>query len=88
MHVLSGKDPLSTGNGSETSPVSVGGGNVQRKITPWKAMMREDGDLAGSSGHERAAARERAHPHLIVIGSLVDRLPNLGILTLSVWVVI
>jgi hypothetical protein len=83
MHSLSGKDPLSTGNGRETSPLG-GGGNVQRKITPWKAMMREDGDLAGSSGHERAAARERAHPHLIVIGSLVDRLPNLGIVTLSV----
>ena len=44
-------------------------------------MMRDavGGDLAGgSSGHERSAARERAHPDLIVIGSLVDRLPNLG----------
>jgi hypothetical protein len=48
-------------------------------------MMREEdgigggsGDLAGTSGHDRAAARERAHPDLIIIGSLVDRLPNLG----------
>jgi hypothetical protein len=41
--------------------------------------MLRDVELADTgSGNERAAARERAHPHLIVIGSLVDRLPNLG----------
>jgi hypothetical protein len=41
--------------------------------------MLRDVELADTgSGNERAAARERAHPHLIVIGSLIDRLPNLG----------
>ena len=72
---------MSTPSSISHSAVDCGGTNIQRKITPWKAMMRDavGGDLAGgSSGHERSAARERAHPDLIVIGSLVDRLPNLG----------
>ncbi len=41
--------------------------------------MLRDVELADTgSGNERAAARERPNPHLIVIGSLIDRLPNLG----------
>ncbi len=57
--------------------------NIQRKITPWKDMLQDidlaaGGSVGGASGCERAAARERAHPDLIVIASLVDRLPNLG----------
>ena len=54
---------------------SVDSHNIQRKITPWAAMMT-DADM----GLERrmTAGHRRAHEDLVVVASLVDKAPNLG----------
>lgn len=48
-------------NGSE-------GDTIQKKITPWKEMLETDDFFEN---------RVAAHPNLILVGSLVDRPPNL-----------
>lgn len=62
----------------EEDPSNPGGvGNVQKKITPWKQMLPDvDSLLAANAG--RKSARAGASNDLIVIASLIDRIPNLG----------
>ena len=47
--------------------------NVQKKITPWKQMLPDVNSLAVSSGRKTTATND-----LIVVASLIDRVPNLG----------
>lgn len=50
--------------------------NVQKKITPWKQMLPDVDSLAISSNRKKNNANSPID--LIVIASLIDRLPNLG----------
>jgi tRNA(Leu) C34 or U34 (ribose-2'-O)-methylase TrmL len=43
---------------------------IQKKIMPWMSMMEEE--------DESRSAKKRAFPDLILVTSLIDRLPNLG----------
>jgi hypothetical protein len=47
--------------------------NVQKKITPWKQMLPDVNSLVVSAGRKKTTTND-----LIVIASLVDRVPNLG----------
>ena len=47
--------------------------NVQKKLTPWNAMLGEL-DLEGRGG----SSRTRPHPGLLLVASLIDKVPNLG----------
>lgn len=47
--------------------------NVQKKITPWKQMLPDVNSLAVSATRKKKTTND-----LIVIASLVDRVPNLG----------
>ena len=55
--------------------VEGGGGDedgvIQKKVMPWMEMMEAEEDAA-------AGKRNTAFPHLVLVASLVDRLPNLG----------
>ena len=55
-------------------------GHIQKKITPWKQMLPDVDSLAVSSA--AAAGRKKSTQSttndLIVIASLIDRVPNLG----------
>lgn len=46
--------------------------NVQKKITPWDLLIQSDSEMT------RSTFRERKRHDLIVIASLIDKLPNLG----------
>ena len=48
--------------------------NVQKKVTPWKCMVAELG-VGGGAQDDR---KRSAGYDLIVVATLVDRLPNLG----------
>ena len=44
---------------------------IQKKVMPWTAMLDEDdGEATGDT--------PKAHPGLVVVASLIDKLPNLG----------
>lgn len=47
--------------------------NVQKKITPWKQMLPDVNSLVVSASRKRTTTND-----LIVIASLIDRVPNLG----------
>lgn len=47
--------------------------NVQKKITPWKQMLPDVNSLVVSASRKKTTTND-----LIVIASLVDRIPNLG----------
>ncbi|KZS02969.1 putative Methyltransferase TARBP1 [Daphnia magna] len=47
--------------------------NVQKKITPWKQMLPDVNSLVVSASRKKTTTND-----LIVIASLVDRVPNLG----------
>ena len=47
--------------------------NVQKKITPWKQMLPDVNSLAVSASRKKTTTND-----LIVIASLIDRVPNLG----------
>ena len=49
--------------------------NIQKKVTPWTWSLSDtDLGLVTSSRH----SHKRAHPHLLVVASLIDKTPNLG----------
>jgi len=66
---LVSKDPLVQQNESSE--------NVQRKITPWKSMNIETEQVEDIQ-QRFSKRKEREYEGLIVIASLIDRLPNLG----------
>ena len=47
-------------------------GVIQKKVMPWMEMMEAEEDAVAAEG------RRCAFPHLTLVASLVDRLPNLG----------
>ena len=47
-------------------------GAIQKKVMPWMEMMEAEEDAVAAEG------RRCAFPHLTLVASLVDRLPNLG----------
>ena len=47
---------------------------IQKKITPWANVLSD----LGLHGADQAAERVPDHPNLIMVASLIDRLPNLG----------
>ena len=64
------------GSGASSSSKSARPGpptNVQKKLTPWTAMLGEL-DLEGRGG----SSRQRPHPGLLLVASLIDKVPNLG----------
>ena len=67
--VLLGSGASSSGKSMRSSPPT----NVQKKLTPWSAMLGEL-DLEGRG----SSSRPRAHPGLLLVASLIDKVPNLG----------
>lgn len=47
--------------------------NVQKKITPWKQMLPDVNSLAVSASRKKTTTND-----LVVVASLIDRVPNLG----------
>lgn len=66
------------GQGKEVKG-ETGGQNVQKKITPWTSMLT-DKDIGDSLSRAGCVDQEgrRAHPDLMLVASLVDKVPNLG----------
>ena len=65
---------LGTGATTSKKPSKAGPPtNVQKKMTPWTAMLGEL-DLEGRAG----STRPRPHPGLLLVASLIDKVPNLG----------
>ena len=67
--VLLGSGASSTSKSLRSCPPT----NVQKKLTPWNALLGEL-DLEGRGG----SSRPRAHPGLLLVASLIDKVPNLG----------
>jgi len=65
------------GQSREKNSCSETGPNVQKKITPWTSMLG-DSDIGGSSTRDSLEDQKRDHADLIVVASLVDKVPNLG----------
>jgi len=59
----------------ESPAVNLQAENIQRKITPWKSMNIETGH---QESQRFSKGKKREYEDLIVIASLIDRLPNLG----------
>ena len=64
---------------AEEASMEQATGHIQKKTTPWKQMLPDVDSLAVSSA--AAAGRKKSNQStndLIVIASLIDRVPNLG----------
>jgi len=81
---MMGKEPSSlascaptklTPKNPQTNTTEKSAENIQRKITPWKSMNIET-SVEDSQRFSKSKVRE--YEDLIMIASLVDRLPNLG----------
>lgn len=57
----------------ESTETSGAVDNVQKKITPWKQMFPDLDTLTLTAGRKKSSTND-----LIVIASLIDRIPNLG----------
>lgn len=55
------------------SPAMASVRNVQKKVTPWKQMLPDVNNLVVSASRKKTSTNE-----MIVIASLIDRVPNLG----------
>merc|ERR1719154_866792 len=64
------KNPQSELNDSQSQSM-----NIQKKPTPWTAMMT-DKDLMFDD--RKSVTRLQANPGLVVVASLIDKAPNLG----------
>ncbi|CAO3587682.1 unnamed protein product [Absidia cylindrospora] len=80
VFVYSGADPTELMDGGENSSMekdqNIGadiGESYQKKITPWEMMLETDVDLTKS-----LVKKKRRRNEIIVVASLVDRLPNLA----------
>lgn len=69
-----GGTPAFLGTVDDPADPSAIGMNVQKKITPWKQMLPDVDSLAASAGRKNIKSQN----DLIVIASLIDRIPNLG----------
>ena len=67
------KEEYPVGNGLEQD----GSSNLQKKIMPWTTMFAEDDFLLSlEDGNEQSSTG--CHKDLIVVASLIDKIPNLG----------
>ena len=71
-----GGAPAFVGTVDDPAVPAALGMNVQKKITPWKQMLPDVDSLAASAG--RKSTKSGSQNDLIVIASLIDRVPNLG----------
>lgn len=69
--------------GVPDDPLAVG--NVQKKITPWKQMLPDVNSLLADSVARKVTKSGSSDSGLIVIASLIDRVPNLGGLSKLNW---
>lgn len=54
-------------------------GNVQKKLIPWQSLMAESDTVGGKSQlHGSGSPSQDSGDGLILVASLVDRIPNLG----------
>lgn len=59
-----------------------GSGNVQKKMVPWQSLLTLPGngleDLSCLNDHSSSRSSSRSTDSLILVTSLIDRIPNLG----------
>jgi tRNA guanosine-2'-O-methyltransferase len=51
--------------------------NLQKKIMPWTSMFLEDDFLSNNNENDGRVIKS-SHEDLIVVASLIDKIPNLG----------
>ena len=70
------KSNISTGKEDDAPDNETQNSDVQKKVIPWKGMLPEE-ELETDLHDTYAQQRARANP-LIVVASLIDKIPNLG----------